>query len=78
MAALAQNKKLQIRILWAGCLLLVFVIRPWQLYFLNDDFIHIPAGDVFVRGGFLRPMPNLLVALDTFLYGKHALGFFVT
>ena len=69
----------QLLLLLACCLLFVLVIKPWQLYFLNDDFIHIPTNQwLFLRGGFMRPLPNFILLFDKWLYGKNATGFFYT
>ena len=61
-------------------LLFVFIIEPWNLYFLNDDFLHIPMNNdrLFLRSGFMRPVPNFLLLWDKWLYGKNANGFFFT
>lgn len=70
----------QVFFLFVACLLFTLIIRPWQLYFLNDEFFHIPMPNQFLilRSGFLRPMPNFLLLFDKWMYGWHALGFFVT
>lgn len=53
---------------------------PGSLYFLNDDFVHIPLTDE----GFLfqqrsvRPIHELLVRFDLWLWQKHAFGFHIT
>lgn len=70
----------QVLMLAVACLLFVFIIRPWQLFFLNDDFLHIPLPNqwLFLRSGFLRPVPNFIVLFDKWLYGDKAIGFFCT
>jgi hypothetical protein len=75
-----QQTKTQLWILSGCCLLMVFIVKPWELYFLNDDFVHIPLDIryLFERGGFMRPVPNLFLEIDKWLYGKNALGFFCT
>lgn len=75
-----QQTKIQLWILTGCCILMIFIVRPWELYFLNDDFIHIPMDIryLFERGGFMRPVPNVFLELDKWLYGKNALGFFCT
>lgn len=57
---------------------LLVIIQPWNLYFLNDDFLHIPMPVqwIFLRGGFMRPVPNLFLEIDKALYGNWAPGFF--
>jgi hypothetical protein len=71
--------KQQLWWLLAACLALIFiVIKPWQLYYLNDDFMHIPDARLWLRSGFMRPVPNVFLWLDKQLFGKAALGFFAT
>ena len=58
----------------------VWLFWPADLYFLNDDLLHIPLTD----GGHLfqtrsvRPIHELLVTLDLKLWGKQAFGFHLT
>jgi hypothetical protein len=56
------------------------VVRPWQLYFLNDDFVHIPLSrkQVLVHFNFFRPFANLFTALDCRLWGTNGTGFHIT
>lgn len=56
----------------------IFIVKPWQLYFLNDDFMHIPDARIVLRSGFMRPVPNVFVWFDKALYGSSPLGFFIT
>ncbi len=56
----------------------VFFIKPWQLFFLNDDFMHIPDVRLVLRSGFMRPVPNVFLWFDKILYGSKPLGFFIT
>jgi len=74
------HTKTQKSILLLGCIAMIFIVRPWQLYFLNDDFLHIPPSIryLFNHGGFMRPVPNIFVEIDKWIYGKNATGFFVT
>lgn len=63
--------------------LVVFVIvcaNPFNLYFLNDDFIHIPlaAKGNFLHGNLLRPVSDLSLWIDSALWGKNAAGFHFT
>ena len=64
-------------------LLLIYVIlvtRPWDLYFLTDDFVHIPLSTqtVWVHFSFFRPVANMVTAAEVWLYGNHPLGFHLT
>lgn len=57
-----------------------WLFNPFSLYFLNDDFIHIPLskdGTLFQRKSF-RPVCDLSVALDYFLWKKEASGYHFT
>jgi hypothetical protein len=56
------------------------VVKPWDLYFLNDDFIHIPlsAKTIWVHFFFFRPVANLVTATEVKLFGNHAAGFHMT
>lgn len=61
------------------CSLIVLVImQPWSLYFLNDDFEHIPNNHLIVRNNFLRPVSNFFLVLDRALFDKVATGYFLT
>jgi hypothetical protein len=42
--------------------------------------MHIPMDNrwLFLRGGFMRPVPNYFLMWDKLMYGKNALGFFST
>lgn len=64
-------------------LLLIYVIlvtRPWDLYFLTDDFVHIPLSTqtIWVHFSFFRPVANMVTAAEVWLYGNHPLGFHIT
>lgn len=61
------------------CSLIVLVImQPWNLYFLNDDFEHIPNNHLIVRNNFLRPVSNFFLVWDRALFDKWATGYFLT
>ena len=69
--------------LWFTLLSLAFALylfNPFVLYFLNDDFIHIPLsrdGVLFQRNSF-RPMGDLSIRMDYLLWGKKAWGYHLT
>ena len=72
------------RFLPAGVFLLAIVnivlFWPGNLYFLNDDLLHIPLtdqGQLFQTNS-VRPIHELLVRLDLFLWGKRAFGYHLT
>lgn len=54
--------------------------NPFQLYFLNDDFLHIPltANGVLFQQRSIRPIHELLVKFDLLLWNKQASGFHLT
>lgn len=57
-----------------------YLFNPFQLYFLNDDFIHIPLskqGVLFQRNSF-RPIGDLSIRMDYLLWGKQAWGYHIT
>jgi hypothetical protein len=56
------------------------LFNPFPLYFLNDDLVHIPLakdGALFQHKSF-RPVCDLSVALDYWLWGKNAYGYHIT
>ena len=58
----------------------LYLFNPFQLYFLNDDFIHIPlskAGVLFQRNSF-RPIGDLSIRMDYLFWGKQAWGYHLT
>jgi hypothetical protein len=50
------------------------------MYFLNDDLVHIPLTDdgVLFQQRSIRPIHELLVRFDLYLWGKNAIGFHIT
>lgn len=73
------KKKWIIFLLFLGAMNIA-LFWPWSLYFLNDDFVHIPltdAGKLFQNNS-IRPLHELLVRFDLMLYGKQAFGFHIT
>jgi len=53
---------------------------PGNLYFLNDDLLHIPLTDQghLFQTNSVRPLHELLVRLDLLLWGKNAFGYHLT
>lgn len=79
MTKLLDTRKGQVGILlFCWVLFSIVVVKPWQLYFLNDDFMHIPDARLLLRSGFMRPVPNYFLWLDKTLYGTQALGYHIT
>lgn len=58
----------------------IILFWPAALYFLNDDLLHIPLTDNghFFQTNSVRPIHELLVRLDLFLWGKKAYGYHIT
>ena len=70
---------------WIALLLLLAIVNvvaywPTNLYFLNDDFVHIPLTDYdkFFQNNSIRPLHELLVKMDLIFWGKQAFGFHIT
>lgn len=58
-------------------LLALVCYNPFNLYFQNDDFIHIPLsaeGKLLQQNSF-RPVCDLSIMLDYFIWGKNAWGY---
>lgn len=69
----------------AGCGLLLLIIffiicRPLGLYFLCDDFAHIPqmTARTWVQTHLLRPVSNISLWIDFHLWGVTAAGYHIT
>lgn len=58
----------------------VIVVQPWNLYFLNDDFVHIPLSTktILVHFDFFRPIPNIITSLEMRFFGTNAVAFHCT
>ena len=68
-------------LLWALVgLVVVALYAPFGLYYLNDDFIHIPLSEqaVFGQRHSIRVMNDFSLYLDSLLYGKNAVGYHFT
>lgn len=67
------NLTTAIFIITGVCLVLtLFIYRPFGLYFLNDDLIHIPwsGKGIFLQQGFLRCAHNVLSFVELKLFGN--------
>ncbi|HXL55983.1 MAG TPA: hypothetical protein VN958_06990, partial [Chitinophagaceae bacterium] len=60
--------------------LALYCYNPFALYFQNDDFIHIPlsAQGVLMQRNTFRPVCDINIMLDYWLWGKNALGYHFT
>lgn len=68
------------RIYWAGAMVIligVVLYFPNGLYFLNDDLIHIPLSSkgVLMQRHSWRPIGDLSIALDWYIWGENAWGY---
>lgn len=74
------NSNKYILLLFILCIANVVLYWPGNLYFLNDDLVHIPLTDdgVLFQQRSIRPVHELLVKLDLFLWQKNASGFHFT
>ncbi|MFM2361361.1 MAG: hypothetical protein RLZZ316_263 [Bacteroidota bacterium] len=63
-------------------LLIVVIWAAWpgSLYFVNDDYLHIPqlGKGLFVNTHFVRPVAEFTIWLDYTLWGKNATGYHIT
>ena len=58
----------------------LYCYNPFELYFLNDDFIHIPLSrdGILLQHNSFRPVCDLSMMLDYQLWGKTAWGYHLT
>ena len=58
----------------------LYCFNPFELYFLNDDFIHIPLSEngVLLQHNSFRPVCDLSMMLDYYLWGTNAYGWHIT
>ncbi|MCU0322015.1 MAG: glucosyltransferase domain-containing protein, partial [Chitinophagaceae bacterium] len=74
------NTNKYIAILFILAVANVLLYWPGSLYFLNDDFVHIPLTNdgVLFQQRSIRPIHELLVKFDLWLWQKNAFGFHLT
>jgi hypothetical protein len=53
--------------------------RPFNLYFLADDFLHIPesAKNIWLQRNSLRPIGNIFLHEDYWFSNKNVLGYHI-
>jgi hypothetical protein len=74
-------KKWQQVVLYALlCLPVLFAFNPVGLYFLNDDFIHIPLSQAAKWGqrNSIRPVGDFSLYIDSLLSGNNPVGYHIT
>src|SRR3954447_18209427 len=57
-----------------------YCYNPFALYFQNDDFIHIPLSErgVLLQRNAFRPVCDISIIIDYWLWGKNARGYHFT
>lgn len=70
---------------WIGCIILLVIANvcwfwPGNLYFLNDDLLHIPLTDkgYLFQTNSVRPVHEILVWLELKVWGKNPFGYHLT
>lgn len=58
----------------------LYILHPFQLYFLADDFLHIPESreNFWMQRNSIRPVGNLSLHIDEWFSGTNALGYHIT
>lgn len=58
----------------------LYLYRPFGLYFLADDFLHIPesSNNIWLQRNSLRPVGNFSLHIDYLFSKKNALGYHIT
>jgi hypothetical protein len=76
----SKNGKISIAIFVLCILLLLFATNPFKLYFLNDDFIHIPIASkgIFGHHNSLRHVNDFSLYLDYLWSNNKAWGYHFT
>lgn len=74
------QKKYAILFLLVATAFGLYCFNPFQLYFLNDDFIHIPlsANGQLLQHNSFRPVCDISIMLDYYLWGTNAYGWHIT
>src|SRR3954462_8735150 len=74
------NKKIFILLFLVIVGLALYCYNPFALYFENDDFIHIPLSQhgVLLQRNTFRPVCDISIMLDYWLWGKNAGGYHFT
>lgn len=62
------------------CFFTIYLYQPFGLYFLNDDFIHIPlsAKGIYLQTHLARPVHEFLLHIEFLLFGKNPTGYHFT
>jgi hypothetical protein len=67
-------------VLLLSVLIALYLLRPWGLFFLNDDLIHVPLSSEAILGqrNSIRYTSDLSIYLDFLLNGKNPIGYHVS
>src|SRR5262245_14700523 len=79
-AQMFYNKKFYILLSLLIATLALYCYNPFAFYFQNDDFIHIPLSQkgVLLQHNTFRPVCDISIMLDYWLWGKSAWGYHLT
>jgi hypothetical protein len=74
------KNKFSILLATATAAVALYCYNPFALYFQNDDFIHIPlsAQGVLLQHNTFRPVCDISIMIDYWLWGKNAWGYHFT
>src|SRR5690349_18530552 len=77
---MSYNRKTYILLSLIVAALALYCYNPFKLYFQTDDFIHIPLSEqgVLLQRNTFRPVCDISIMLDYFLWGKNAWGYHLT
>jgi hypothetical protein len=58
----------------------IYILRPTNLFFLGDDFFHIPESTktIWIQQNSIRPIGNITLWIDHFFSKSNALGYHIT
>lgn len=61
-------------------ILVLYAYNPFNLYFLADDFLHVPESvkSLWVQQNSLRPVGNISLHIDYLIGSTNALGYHIT
>lgn len=75
------NKTNIVYVFLAACIIAaIYFYNPFALYFQSDDFTHIAwsSKGILLQDNAFRPLCDLSIMLDYFVYGKNAWGYHLT
>ncbi|MBC7903957.1 MAG: hypothetical protein H7Y27_11065 [Gemmatimonadaceae bacterium] len=74
------NRFIRLAVSSIAILLVFWVYNPFSLYFVNDDYLHIPRSALgeFGQSYLFRPVSEFSLWLDHRLWGKYAPGYHIS